>query len=115
MDLAELDALGLVEVAGAAQYDEPVLVVLLDLRALAGLVRVLDGELVEVQLVREAVELLLRRVGHADPDEPLPGIPALRRVREADRLVVLTNTVDVVAAIDDHRKSGFPVAARSPA
>ena len=74
MDLAELDALVVVDVARAAQHDEPVLVVLLDLRALMRLVRVLDGELVEVQLSREPVELLLGRVGDADPDEALAAV-----------------------------------------
>ena len=59
--LAELDRLRLVEVPGRAQDAEQRVAVALELRALMGVDRVLDGELVQVELARDRGELL--RVG----------------------------------------------------
>ena len=78
-DLAELDLLALVDVARGAQDDEgDAALVLLDLRAQVEALRVLDGELVQAEdVAARRVELLRRRLDHAEPHEA--------RVAPADR------------------------------
>lgn len=65
--LAELDLLRGVEVARRAQDDEEGVAVALQLGALVGLEGVLDGELVEVELGGQGVELGLGGAVQADP------------------------------------------------
>jgi hypothetical protein len=62
------DLLGL-DVAGRLQHREHGVVVDLELGALVGLDGVLDGELVEVELAPDRVELGLVGLVQADPDE----------------------------------------------
>lgn len=50
VDLAELDPLGVIEVAGRAQHDEQGGVIALQLRTLMGGDRVLDGQRVQFEL-----------------------------------------------------------------
>ena len=69
MHLAELDGLGLVDVPGRAQHAEQRGAVPLELRALMGVHRVLDGERVQVELARDLVELLVGRAVEADPGD----------------------------------------------
>src|SRR3954453_17712546 len=73
-DLAAADHLLAVDVAHGLQHDEQRLAVDLELRALVRLDRVLDGELVEVELARDGVELLRGRLVRAEPDERGGGI-----------------------------------------
>lgn len=67
MELAELDLLLGVEVAGGAQDDEEGVAVALQLGALVGLKGVLDGEFVEVELRCQGVEFGLGGAVQADP------------------------------------------------
>ena len=71
MDLAELDLLGLVEVARRAQDDEQGVAVALELRPLVGDDGVLDGELVQLELRGERGDLVLVRPVEADPGHPV--------------------------------------------
>ena len=54
VDLAELDLLDVVDVAGGSEHDEQGVVVAFELGALMGDDRVLDGQRVEPELVRRA-------------------------------------------------------------
>ena len=81
--LAELDGLGLVDVAGRAQDAEQRVAVALELGALVGVDRVLDGELVEVELARDLGELLVRRAVEPDPGDPAGAPAGGRRCRRA--------------------------------
>ena len=65
--LAELDLLDVVEVAGGAQHDEQRVAVALQLRPLVGDDRVLDGELVQAELLGDGQQLRLGRPVQADP------------------------------------------------
>ncbi len=51
------------------QHDEQRIVVFLDLRPLVALVRVLDRERMEAELLGHLVDLVLRRLEQRDPDE----------------------------------------------
>ena len=118
VDLAELDALLVLEVARAAQRDEPVLVVLLDLRPLMRLARVLDGQLVQRELA--ARRSSSPGVGSVMPTQtkPSPVAQARRRLRQRHLVLVLAHAVDVMAAVDDHgstQRGPFPLARPSPA
>jgi hypothetical protein len=79
VDLAELDGLGLVHVAGGAQDDEERSVVALDLGPLVRLDGVLDGQRVQPELRGHGGELLLG--GRVQPDPRQPALPANRLVR----------------------------------
>ena len=77
MDLAELDRLGLVDVAGGAQDDEDRAVVVLELRPLVGVAGVLDRERVEVEgALRRA--RAPRRWGRCRPSQTNSPSPAPR-------------------------------------
>ena len=67
--LADLDHLLGVDVAGGLDDDEEGLAVELDLGPLVGLDRVLDRQLVQVELARDRLELLGRGLEDAEPDE----------------------------------------------
>jgi hypothetical protein len=66
--------------------------------------RVLDRELVQVELAADGIELLLGRLVKADPDE---GIPLLaRRARlQHSQLAGTATAVVVDGAVDDHGRS----------
>ena len=68
-DLPELDVAVLP--AGGLQHEEERVAVDLELGPLMRLDRVLDGELVEVELASHRVELVLGRLVQAEPDERL--------------------------------------------
>ena len=68
-DLAGFDQLFRVDVAERLQNDEERVVVELDLRSLVALDRILDGELVEVELPAHALELFLGGLVEAEPNE----------------------------------------------
>ena len=101
--LAELDLLALVDVARRAQHDErdPALVAL-DLRPQVEALRVLDRQLVQPELQLHALELLRRRLDHAEPDEAGVVAADRRRLRRLHLPGVLAATVAVVRAVDDH-------------
>ena len=67
VDLAELDLLGLVEVARRAQHDEQGVVVAFELGPLVGDDGVLDGEGVEAELRGERRDFVLVGTVQADP------------------------------------------------
>ena len=67
VDLTELHRFRRVVVRRGAQHDEEGLVVTLELGALVRDDRVLDGEGVEVEDLRDLLELPRRRLRHADP------------------------------------------------
>ena len=67
--LAELDRLGLVDVARGAQDEEQRVAVALELGPLVGDDRVLDRQLVQVELARDGRELLARRAVEPDPGD----------------------------------------------
>jgi hypothetical protein len=78
MGLAEGDLVVGAALRGA-EHDEDGVAVLLELRALVGAVRVLDGEIVEAELLLHLAEQLLARLVQTDPYE------AARRWRRAPR------------------------------
>ena len=67
VDLAELDLLDVVEVAGGPQHDEERVAVAFQLGPLVGDDRVLDGELVQPELLGHGQQLRLGRPVEADP------------------------------------------------
>ena len=84
--LAELDGLGLVDVAGRAQDAEQGVAVALELGPLVRVDRVLDRELVQRELARDLGELLARRAVEADPGDPAAVAAGRSHVREVLRL-----------------------------
>ena len=78
VDLAELDLLDGVDVARGPQHDEQGVAVALELRALVGDDRVLDGQLVQLELVGQRGQLVL--VGAVQPD-PGHGVVVLVQAR----------------------------------
>jgi hypothetical protein len=100
-DLAELNDLLGVDVAGRLENEEHGLAVDLELWPLVGVDCVLDGERMKVELAPERVELALRRLVHADPRElsALPARPV--GVMELDAAVAAAPVL-VDRAVDDH-------------
>ena len=68
------------------QRGEEVVLVAVDLRPLAVLQGVLDGELVQPQLVLEVVEVRLGRVGEVDPDGAALGLEVVADLGEREPL-----------------------------
>ena len=102
VDLAHLDLLGLVDVAGGLEHDEHRLVVDLELGTLVGVQRVLDGELVELELAPDGVELFVGRLVETEPDEGVLALAGCGHVGEGE-LTGLALPSLVQRAIDDHR------------
>ena len=100
LDLAELDLFDVGEVLGGLQHEEQRVAVALQLRALVRIERVLDDEVVQVDVQADLLELGLRRLEQAGPAErvvtaalaPVGGVEPTR----------LANTVHVQRAVDDH-------------
>src|SRR5579864_1868219 len=72
VDLADLELLAPVlelDHFGRVQHGEQRIAVFLDLRSLMPFARILDGKLVQAELLRHLVELLSRRLEQRDPDE----------------------------------------------
>ena len=93
VDLAELDLLGLVEVARRAQHDEQRVAVALQLGPLVGDDGVLDGELVELELGGQRGDLVLFRPVQPDPRHPVGlsvqgGVRLRQRRRRGDAVAV---------------------------
>src|SRR6185295_9587344 len=94
------------------EHDEQRLAVDLELRALVRLDRVLDGELVEVELAADGVELLGRRLVHAEPDEAGPVVAGgLRGLLEVE-IAPAALAVLVDGAVDDHAARDSPAERR---
>ena len=68
-DLAGLDELFGILVGHGLEHDEERIAVVLELWALVRLQRILDRELVQVELRADSLELLDGRLDEADPDE----------------------------------------------
>ena len=73
----------------------------LNLGALVGLDRVLDGELVQVELTRDRRELLGRGFDHAEPDEASVSPAGLARLLEAEAAGAAF-PLFIDGAVDDH-------------
>ena len=101
-DLAELDDLLLVDVARGLEHDEDRVAVEVELGPLVCVDRVLDGELVEVELPLDGVELGRGRLVEPDPDERVVVDAVRERLIEAERLL-LPLPFAVEREIDDHR------------
>ena len=99
-DLAEADLLLGVVVADGLQDDEGDVAVALELRALVGAERVLDGQRVQGELVAQRRELLRRGLVEVDPDEGAGLLARLAGVVE--RQVAAPPAVLVHGALDDH-------------
>jgi hypothetical protein len=101
-DLAEVDLLGVLLVPGGLEDDEERVVEHVELGTLVRLDGVLDGQLVEAELLPDRSELLLRRLVKADPDE----VPRLARRFERvgdGQPAFAPDPVLVNRAVDDHR------------
>ena len=66
------------------QDGEQRVAVFLDLRALVALARILDGQLVQVELAGDLVELALRRLEHRHPDEAVGTMHVLAHVGDGN-------------------------------
>src|ERR1700736_5940289 len=103
-DLAEIDLVLVMVVMCGAQDDQlyPGFV-FLDLWAQVKGLGVLDGKLVQTERFPDLVELIAAGLEHAQPYEP-----ALMTLHcsliQLDRPVALTATVEIVSAVDNHRR-----------
>jgi len=108
--LAELDRLRRVDVPRGAQDTEKGVAVALQLGALMGVHRVLDGKLVQRELVSDLGELLVGRAIEPDPGHPAAAPAGLGHLSQAvgfgDPLAVAID-----GAPDDHVRE--PTGARS--
>jgi hypothetical protein len=113
-DLAELDGLVGLDVAGRLEDHEQGVVVDLQLGSLVGVDGVLDGQLVQVELAPHRREL--GRVGlvQADPDEGVVGTGGLVGLVQGE-LARPPPAVLVDGAVDDHGRCGVPEPAPGPA
>jgi hypothetical protein len=102
LDLAQLDRGGLPDVADRLQNNEERIAVDLELRALVRLDRVLDGELVEVELPADGVELLVGRLVEPEPEERVLGSACLVGLLQL-RSPGAPTAILVDGEIDDHR------------
>ena len=84
--LADLDHLVGVDVASGLDDDEEGVAVELDLGPLVGFDRVLDRQLVQVELAGDRLELLGRGLQDAEPDEGAVALRPRRPRRAAGRL-----------------------------
>ena len=110
VDLAELDLLDLVEVAGGAQHHEQGVAVALQLGALVGDDRVLDGQLVQAELLGDGQQLAPRPAGTARSRPWCRGWSRRRRAASATvERAVDPAAVAVDGGVDDallHRRGG---------
>jgi hypothetical protein len=108
-DLAELDLAALP--AGRLEHEEERVAVELELRPLVRLDRVLDGQLVQVELAPDRVELARARLVEPDPDECV-GPERLVGVLQG-KLAGPAPPLLVHGAVDDHGPSIARHAARA--
>jgi hypothetical protein len=118
VDLADLDDLDRVDVARRAQHHEQHVAVAFYLGPLVCADRVLDGEAVQRELLRDRLDLLGRRAQEPDPAEAAAMVGALAQLRErpvqrARRGSSLA--VDIDGVVDHgHAASVVAVRARRP-
>ena len=91
MDLTELDRLGSVVVNGRLQHDEERLVVAFQLRALVRLDGIFDGELMQVVLVSDGLELGVIGLVQPDPGEGARAPIQIECAVENERLLVASS------------------------
>ena len=113
VDLAHLDLLGLVDVAGGLEHDEDRLVVHLELGSLVRVQSVLDGELVELELAPDDVELFVGRLVETEPDEGVLALTGCGHIGEGE-LTGLALPALVQRAIDGVRRGGARCTRREP-
>jgi hypothetical protein len=104
VQLAELDRLGVVDVARRTKYAEQRLAVALELGALMGLHGVLDRPLMEVELPRDGGELFLAREVQGDPRHPVAVFARDGHAGHIGRLGHPSANA-VYGSIDDHVRS----------
>jgi hypothetical protein len=112
-DLAEVDRLVLCAPAGRLEHEEERIAVDLELRPLMRLDRVLDGELVQVELAPDRVELVLRGLEQAEPGEGPVAPAGLISILER-QLSGSAATLFIDRAIDEHDATVLLTPARSP-
>jgi hypothetical protein len=100
-DLPDVDLLARVVVERGLQDQEEHVAVVLELRALVGRERVLDRELVQVELGTDRLELLRRRLEEPDPHERAGLLPRLAGVVQRQRPGPAPPLL-VDRALDDH-------------
>ena len=101
-DVTELDLLAVLVVSHRLEHDEQRVVVLLNLGPLMRVERVLDREIVQLELLGHLVQLGLGRFVQTDPDE---GVVLGAGRREGVGIALghdLTDAVVVESAVDDH-------------
>ena len=100
-DLAEGDLVPVVVPARGLQDEEERIAVDLELRPLMRVDRVLDRQLVQLELAAHGVELLDRRLEEPDPDEGVGVAGRVVGVLESE-LALTAASVLVHGAVDDH-------------
>ena len=100
-DLAELDDVFGLDVAGRLEDEEERIAVDLELRPLMSVNRILDRELVEGELSPHCIELILVRLVQPDPDEGVATLRRLERLLERE-IAVVPKSILVDGAVDDH-------------
>ncbi len=96
-----------------AQHHEQRIAVFLDLRPLVGAVSVLDGEVVEAELLLDLPQQILVRLVEADPDELALEAQDLADILEIDGAHALA--VGIRHAVDDHLAHDGPRRGRGAA
>lgn len=105
--LAELDRLGLVDVARRAQHTKQgVPIAAFELRPLVRVHGIFDGQLMQSKLGRDGSEFLLGRPIEPDPGQAAAGSKRVIHVSQLERFG-RAPPVSVHRAIDDHRADGF--------
>jgi hypothetical protein len=100
VDLTKLHGPRTFQVARRFKYDEDRVAVALHLGSLVSIDRVLDRQLVQVELTGDGDELLLGRLVETDPGEAT--LVATRAVYAVQRTGSLTETVYVDGDVYDH-------------
>src|SRR6478672_10529013 len=103
-DLAEIDLALVMVVTGGAQDDQlhPGFV-FFDLRAQVKGLGILDGKLVQTERFPDLVKFLWAGLEYAQPYEPAPKTLQCSLIQR-DRPVALTATIEIVSAVDNHRR-----------
>ncbi len=96
------------DIGHCAQHQEQQVVVALELRALMGVYRVLDHQLVQIERARHARHLMFVRLVESEPDEALAASTNLREGGGVGVPAGESRAVDVDRAVD-HRTFGGDV------